>query len=130
MEAVKPCGLPEIEDRSAFLFHKLIMEQSPDKLNKILSSASRRLQNCGNGLKIEKKLFPTFDNSSTSKLAHKMDELDALENGISRETQMIENTNRYKNLKTIFKDFEPFNDDSPVYAAIKLLEGAAKKATG
>ena len=68
--------------------------------------------------------------TSTSKLYQKVDELDVLESGTSRETQVVEKTAGYKNLKTIFKDIEPFDDDSPVYAAFKLLESSAKRATG
>lgn len=68
--------------------------------------------------------------SSTSKLYQKVDELDTPENGTSRETQTIEKIKGYENLKTIFKDFEPFDDDSPVYAALKLLERSAKRTTG
>ena len=76
------------------------------------------------------ELASSTSTTSTSKLTHKVDELDVLKTGTTRQTQIIENNKGYQNLKTIFKDFEPFDDDSPVYAAFRLLERSAKRATG
>jgi hypothetical protein len=68
--------------------------------------------------------------TSTSKIYQNLDVLDELKNSSSSTTQIVENTELYKRTKTLFKDFEPFDDDSPVYEAFKLLESRAKRHTG
>lgn len=68
--------------------------------------------------------------SSISRLSQKVDVLDVPESGTSSTSQTVEKITGYENLKTLFKDFEPFDDDSPLYAALKLLERSAKVATG
>lgn len=68
--------------------------------------------------------------SSISSLTQKVDILDVPESSISRQTQPIENNNTYTNAKTIFKTLNQDDDNSALAQTVKVLNEAAKKATG
>lgn len=68
--------------------------------------------------------------SSRTSLTQKVDELDIPESGISSRTQTIETSSSYEDTKTIFKTLNQDDDDSLLARAIKVLNEAAKKATG
>lgn len=68
--------------------------------------------------------------ASTTSLTQKVDILDNPESGTTRRTQTNENTIGYGDAKTIFKTLNQSDDDSPLAAALNLLNEAAKRATG
>jgi hypothetical protein len=70
----------------------------------------------------------TSSTSSTSSPTQKMDELDTPESGSTRETQIEENKDSYKDTKTFFKDFLNLDDD--LREILIMLTDASNRATG
>jgi len=68
--------------------------------------------------------------SSSTSPTQKLDDLDVLETSISSITQTIDNTIPYSVSKTLFKDIENIDDDSPIFEAFRLLSEAAKRTNG
>lgn len=68
--------------------------------------------------------------SSKTSLTQKVDILANPESSISRETQTVESKDGYNDVKTIFKTLNQEDDESPLAEILKMLNEAAKRATG